>query len=214
MIRGPASMSSQALAATDRVVELPVAGLDDEELLRQLKNSRASAFRELFDRHGRLVRGVLIRMLSAQADVDDLTQETLLVVVRRVDQIRDPAALRSFVYSVAVRVARNELRRRAVRRWIPWADAPHEARTVPPRDAVASEAVQRIYSVLERMSSELRIAFVLRFVEQHDLADGARLAGCSLATFKRRVSRAKARFESVARRDPALVDWFERGRSS
>jgi RNA polymerase sigma-70 factor (ECF subfamily) len=60
-------------------------------------------------------------MLGAQADIEDLTQDTLLVVVRRIDQIRDPAALRSFVYSVAVRVARNDLRRRAVRRCIPWA---------------------------------------------------------------------------------------------
>ena len=118
------------------------------------------------------------------------------------------------MYSVAVRVARNELRRRAVRRWIPWADAPPEARIVPPRDAVVSEAVQRIYSVLDRMSPELRVAFVLRFVEEHDLADGARLAACSLATFKRRVSRAKTRFESAARRDPALVDWLERRRPS
>ena len=148
-------------------------------------------------------------MLGRSAEVEDLTQETLLIVVRRVDEIRDPTALRSFVYSVAVRVARNELRKRATRRWISWSDAPRAVRIVPPHDAVAADAVRRIYSVLDRMSAELRVAFVLRFVEGHELAEGARVAGCSLATFKRRISRAEARFESLARKDPMLFERLE-----
>lgn len=209
MSPAPITAHDSAPDSADRVVALPVAALDDEELLQQLREGRAAAFRELFDRHVRLVRQVLARMLGLSADVEDLTQETLLVVVRRVDEIRDPTALRSFVYSVAVRMARNELRKRATRRWISWSDAPRAVRTVPPHDAVATDSVRRIYSVLDRMGTDLRVAFVLRFVEEHELAEGARIAGCSLATFKRRISRAEARFECLARKDPMLLEWLE-----
>lgn len=194
----------------DRVIPLPLEELDDDRFLSELRAGHPGAYRELFDRHFRMLRGVLVRMLGSCCDVDDLIQETLLVVVRRVEEIREPSAIRSFVYGVAVRVARNELRKRAVRRWVRWSEAPPGDRVEPPHDIVKSDLVRRVYSVLDRMSPDLRIAFVLRFVEQYELAEGAKIAECSLATFKRRVARAELRFDVLARTDPMLVEWLER----
>ena len=194
---------------TDRVVPLAVATLDDEQLLQQLREGKAAAYRELFDRYIRMIRGVLRRMLGDSSDIDDLAQESLLIVVRRVEEIRDPGALRSFVYSVAVRVARNALRKRAARQWVRWSEAPPAAHVVAPHDAIGTDVVRRIFAVLDRMSPGLRIAFVLRFVEGLELAEGARAASCSLTTFKRRVSKAQARFESIARGDPVLIEQLQ-----
>jgi RNA polymerase sigma-70 factor (ECF subfamily) len=195
--------------AEDRVVSLPLARLGEAELLAQLLEERPAAFQELFDRYAALIRGGLVRMIGADAEVDDLVQDVLLVVVRRCGTIRDPGALRSFVYSVALRIGKNELRKRAVRRWVPWSEAPRAVRTVQPHDPLAADAVRRVYAVLDRLDVDLRVSFVLRFVEGHELTEGARLCGCSLATFKRRVSRAETRFETLAARDPVLGAWLE-----
>jgi DNA-directed RNA polymerase specialized sigma24 family protein len=113
-----------------------------------------------------------------------------------------------------VRVCRNELRKRAIRRFIPWADAPHAVKTAPPRDPVLADAVDRVRRVLERLDPDLRIAFVLRFVEGYELAEGAKLAGCSLATYKRRLSKAQTRFQLAAGRDPILARWLAGGGAS
>jgi RNA polymerase sigma-70 factor (ECF subfamily) len=153
----------------------------------------------------------MVRMIGPDADLDDLVQEALLIVVRRHADIRDPAALRSFVYGVAVRVCRNELRKRAIRRFIPWNDAPVDARAAPLRDPTLTDAVHRVQQALDKLDAELRIAFVLRFVEGYELAEGAKLAGCSLATYKRRLSRAQKRFHLIASRDPILARWLEEG---
>ncbi len=208
----PTSGQSSSLRARkpDRVVSLPTTQSDESELLQQIAAGRPAAFRELFDRYAPLVRTVMVRAIGPDADVDDLVQESLLVVVKRADSIRDPTALRSFVYSVAVRVVRNEIRRRRIRRMIPWASVPEGAVTAPPYDAVAADVLQHVYRVLDRLGTDLRIAFVLRFVEGHELVEAAAHAGCSLATFKRRLRKAQDRFDRIAATDAALSEWFER----
>lgn len=192
-----------------KLLSLPLARLDDTALLAQLIEGRPAAFRELFERFHGLVRGQLARMLGNDSDVDDLTQEALLIVVRRCSTLRDPTALRSFVFSVAVRTARNALRKRALRQWLPWNDDSSQRAITPPHDPVLAEAVRRIYAGLDRLAPELRIAFVLRFVEGHELTEAASLSGTSLATFKRRLARAVDRFELIASRDPVLARWLE-----
>jgi RNA polymerase sigma-70 factor, ECF subfamily len=202
--------SPHRIKSPDRVVSLPSPEIDEAELLRQIAERRPSAFCELFDRYAPLVRSVMARTIGPNADVDDLVQESLFIVIRRTDTIRDPAALRSFVYSVALRVARNEVRKRAIRRMLPWTSAPSAALIVPPHDAVAAEVLRHVYAALDRLSADLRVAFVLRFVEGHELAEAASLVGCSLATFKRRVRRAQDRFERIAATDATLTEWLER----
>jgi RNA polymerase sigma-70 factor (ECF subfamily) len=189
---------------------LPGQELGDEELLRRLRDGHPSAFRELYDRHAALVRGLMVRMVGADADVDDLVQDTLLVVLRRLPTLRDPSALRSFVYSVAVRTARNEVRKRAMRRWVPWAEGASHAPVVRPHDVVVAEVLRRVYVAFDRMGADLRVAYILRHVEGHELTEAAALAECSLATFKRRLRRAEERFGLLATKDPALAQWMER----
>lgn len=206
--------SSLRARKPDRVVSLPTPESDEADLLAQIAAGRPAAFRELFDRYTPLVRTVMVRTIGPDAEVDDLVQESLLIVVKRADTIRDPTALRSFVYSVAVRVVRNEIRKRKIRRMVPWASVPEAASTVPPHDAVAADVLRHVYRALDRLSADLRVAFVLRFVEGHELQEAASLAGCSLATFKRRLRKAQDRFERIAATDAALSEWFERWSAS
>src|SRR5262245_19060990 len=93
-------------------------GAGEAELLAAVVAGKPAAIAELFDRYSRLVRQMLIRTLGSSFDVDDLMQETFLTAVRRAHTVRDPGALSSFIVGVAIRQAKNELRRRTVRRWI------------------------------------------------------------------------------------------------
>jgi RNA polymerase sigma-70 factor (ECF subfamily) len=51
--------------------------------------------------------------------------------------------------------------------------------------------IAQIYALLRTLPTDERIAWVLRCVEGHDLETVARMTRCSLATVKRRISRAQ-----------------------
>ena len=105
---------------------------------------------------------------------------------------------------VAVRTARTEIRRRRVRR-IVRLDPTATEHAPAVEDHEGRVLIARVHAILHRMNADQQVAFVLRFVEGRSLAETAELCGCSLATIKRRLQRARARFEYHARRDPELM---------
>jgi RNA polymerase sigma-70 factor, ECF subfamily len=177
----------------------------DADLVQGLARREDWAVAELYDRFGALVRRVLLRSLGGSSDVEDVMQDVFLVVVRRAREIREASAFRSFVVGVTLRCAKNELRKRAVRRVIGFGEPP-DTRVCPPHDAALAECVQHLYRALDRLDSHSRVLFVLRHVEGLELTEIAAAEGCSLATVKRRLARVDARFEAIAAGDPVLSE--------
>jgi hypothetical protein len=121
--------------------------------------------------------------------------------------------LRSFVVSVAMRLARNELRKRAIRRFVGLEGLAEHA-TSPAYDPVIAERFRHLYRALDRLDANGRIAYVLRHVEGYELAEVAGACGCSLSTVKRWLSRVEAKLQDQARRDPVLSKLFNDKTSS
>jgi RNA polymerase sigma-70 factor (ECF subfamily) len=168
----------------------------------------------MWDRYAWLVRRVLRRMLGP-IDVEDSVQDAFLRLFRDLGSLRDPATLRSYLLGITLHVAKSELRRRRAKRWLSFSDDGERAEP----DASASDeghepraAVLRLYKMLDRISDERRMVFVLRYVEGLELTELSAVLDCSLATTKRRVADAARRVCLLAAADPLLAPYLE-GRS-
>jgi RNA polymerase sigma-70 factor, ECF subfamily len=200
---------TDASAGPTPVVALPLGRNPDPVLVREIIEGRPAAIAQLFDRYAGLVRRMLIRTLGSSHDVEDLAQETFLTVIRRCRTLRDVEAFDSFVIGVAIRVARNEVRKRRLRRLV-GLDQATDMAAAPAHDPVAREGIHRVYRALDRLDAGSRVLFVLRHVEQLELTELAKAEGCSLATVKRRLAKAEQRFEAIAAGDPALRTFLRR----
>jgi RNA polymerase sigma-70 factor, ECF subfamily len=194
------------------VHRLPLAGMDDAALVRAVMAGDEGAAGAVWERHAPLVRRVLRRSLGPYEDVEDLVQESFLRFFRCLGELRDPAALRSFLFGVALRVARAELRRRRVGRWLrltPTGTLPDlPAGGGSPGDP-AREAVRRLYAILDRLDDAGRLLFVLRYVEGLELTEVAAALDVSLATAKRRLAKVTARVTAMIERDPLLPEYAQ-----
>jgi len=75
---------------------------DDSDLARRLKTRDAGAMRELYDRYGRLVYSLILRMVRNSAAAEDLVQETFLRVWNRIQGFdAERGALGPWVLTVA-----------------------------------------------------------------------------------------------------------------
>lgn len=190
---------------------LPQAGrrvADEAALVRAAIEGQEAAIGLLWNRYSRLVRGLLRRSLGPQHDVEDHVQDVFLRFFAQLQRLRDPAAVRSYLVGITVRVARSELRRRRIRRWL-FLTEDGELPDAPamPSDEAAREALARLYRILDGMDDEGRLAFVLRHIEGLELTEVAAALGISLATTKRRLARVTARVFAVVERDPILADY-------
>jgi RNA polymerase sigma-70 factor (ECF subfamily) len=148
-------------------------------------------------------------VLGPQPELDDLVQDAFLEALRSIDGLENPAALRAWLGSIAAITARGWLRKRARKRWLvflPTDEMPEsEAAQVSPE---VSEALRATYRVLDRLPTDERVTFALRFVSGLDIAEVAASTNVSLSTAKRRVAASTARFRRLAAHEPALTDWL------
>src|SRR6478672_3340178 len=84
---------------------------DDGDLARRLRARDASAMRDLYDRYGRLVYSLIMRMVRNSAAAEDLVQETFLRVWNRMQAFdQERGALGPWVLAVARNRAIDYLR--------------------------------------------------------------------------------------------------------
>lgn len=189
-----------------RLVELPQT---DDEIVKAAAAGEGWAAAALLDRYGVMVERLMRRVLGHDPDLEDLVQDAFAAILASLGQVRDGNAIKGWIASITVHTAHRAIRRRRMLRWLavfrPVEDvapaAPHEPRA----------ALRRVYEVLDRLPADERIAFSLRYIEEMPLDEVAGACGVSLATIKRKLARAEARFVAAARGDATLKSWLEQG---
>lgn len=153
----------------------------------------------------RLVRGYC----GPRADRDDLAQEVFLRVFSRIDELRDPNALRGFIAGICLGVVRNMSRRARVRGSPHPLPADDERIEVPPPggEDEARQALRHLWRLLDAASAEDRSLFVARYVERMEMSDVAQAHGVSIGTAKRRVTRMTQRMEAAMQKDAVLAEY-------
>jgi RNA polymerase sigma-70 factor (ECF subfamily) len=172
---------------------------DEKETTVALDERALAQYRARIQRH--------IRAMVRDADeAEELTQETFVRALAGAASLRDPQATLAWLYRIATNVSLDHLRRRRAR------SARLEAKAVSEEEVGASEegtpssiefpleqmemsaCVQR---VLGTLPDTYRVALLLH--DGHGLSNPeiAELLGCSLATVKIRVHRARKRLREA-----------------
>lgn len=170
----------------------PTGDLDDAQLVALARENDTVAFEVLYRRHAVFAMNLAVRIQGQATDVEDIVHDAFLRAHQRMHELREAAAFRSWLGSIVVRLVRTRLRRRRLLGSLGLGSAdPVELDAIASSDAGPEARAQlaQIYALLQTMPSDDRIAWTLRYIERHRLEAVAELAGCSLATAKRRIQR-------------------------
>ena len=194
-----------AQAKTSQLHALP--GPTDTTLVLAARSGEKWAQEALFKRHARTVNGLAYRLLGRDEEVDDLVQEAFLAAFRSLDRLENPQAFSAWLCSILVRTAHKTLRRRAMltrlglRRSAPIDPDVVMSRNVPPDVRAELEA---IYSLLDRMRPEVRVALILQRVEGLSVPEIAERMALSVSTVKRRLAVAERRLEQYLKQSGGM----------
>ena len=184
------------------VLRLPVRKPAELEsaTLEAARRGEAWAQAELVERYARPVWALVCRILGRAGRrnvADDATQDALVAALRSLGRFRadGPTSLTSWVLTIAARTAIDAMRRqRDV--------APIEETTIESADRPDTSAEQRslgraIENAVERLSPEIRAAFVLRAYHELEYAEIAEALGVDMGTVKSRLFRARAALKDL-----------------
>lgn len=184
----------------------PEVGPDDARLVAAWVAGEEWAASLAWRRYSAMVYGLFDRALGSAADSEDLTQDVFAGAFAAMAKLRDPSTLRSFLYSCAVRRLYAHLRAKRIRRWLVLSEAGDLPEPPPlPFDADARERLTSFYRLLDELRPEDRTAYVLRYIEGLALQEIVEATGASLATVKRRITRATQTVCRLAQEQPELA---------
>jgi RNA polymerase sigma-70 factor, ECF subfamily len=186
-------------------VRTPVA-LSDEALVVAGRNGDVAALDALFARFAKMVHGLAFRLVGTDSEVDDIVQDAFVEALTHLHRLEEPAAFRGWLKSIVVRTTCKRLRRRrlltrlGLRR-----PEPIELDALPIANSAPAEVVAElrlIFSLIDELPVQERVALVLHRVEGMTLPEVAEQMKLSLTTVKRRIAAAE---QAVSQRRPVEV---------
>ncbi len=167
----------------------------DEDLMARVATGDASALAELCRRYERPLYRFVARYTGG-ADADDLYQETWLHVVRAAARFDPTRRFSTWLFQIALNVARDEHRRRRPEPRDPAALATIAGDTRATETAEAGVDARRLLAALPEAQ---RTVLILRYY--HDMTDAevAAIVGCPTGTVKSRLHHAMRTLLALAR---------------
>jgi RNA polymerase sigma-70 factor (ECF subfamily) len=135
----------------------------------------------------------LLAHLAERSVADDLTQEVYLRALPALVRFRAEASARTWLLSIARRVAADHVRRQRRRRAL----ALHHPAVTEPDPAGSVE----LALLLDRLDHDRRLAFVLTQLLGLTYAETASVCGCPVGTVRSRVARARDQLIEAMHRD-------------
>jgi RNA polymerase sigma-70 factor (ECF subfamily) len=184
----------------------------DDDLIEGLRSGHPGAAAVFYDRYATSVHRTLQSVLGRDADIPDLLQDVFIRAIDRISELQHLDQVRSWLTTIAVFTARAHIRRLARRKWL-FLFSPDQTRQrhLEPPSSDARRALRETYRTLDTLPANERIAFVLRYIDGLTLPEAAAAASTSLATLKRRLSRAEKKFIARVREQPLLEQWLQEG---
>ena len=194
-------------------------GTDNQVVRQPVPDSSAAQTRaeinleEVFRDHAPRIYALARRMLGNDADAEDVTQDVLLQLVRKLHTFRGDSAFPTWLHRVTVNAALAHRRKRAVgeerRVHDPleslFSDGKHASPikqwSVPPdKEVLDQETHELIESAISELPETYRDVYVLAEVEGLATAEIAEILGLSTPAVKSRLHRARLIMRAILAR--------------
>lgn len=156
------------------------------------------AFEDVVEELSDPLRRYLVRLVGNRATADDLLQETLLKIARALPDFEGRSSVKTWAFTIATRVATDHFRRPQNRaRMVEIDEAAQVDEPVSDQRLVIDEMNSCVREVIDSLPEDYRAALVLHDLEGQTAAQVAEIAGCSVATAKIRIHRARRRLKQA-----------------
>ncbi len=148
----------------------------------------------------------ILGLVRNRAEAEDVTQETFLRALRAESSLRDPEAVRGWLYRIATNVCVDRLRQRKPQVSIDSDEGAAHVKSVASASPSATEIAERnetsacVHRCLDFLPDSYRAVILLH--EGHSLTavEIADLLGLTLATVKIRLHRARRKLQKIMER--------------
>lgn len=180
--------------------------IDQAQIIEGLKNLDTNVIDDFVDHYSRPLFGVILNYTKNPSDAEEILQDTLLKIIRKIDTFRQESDLWPWIKRIAINNCIMWLRKHRLSRervtqiedMMPDFNRDGEFKRVslawpidPEGLFLNSELANELYEAVQELPSEYRLPLVLKDVEGYSIKVISSLLGLKESTTKTRIHRAR-----------------------
>jgi RNA polymerase sigma-70 factor (ECF subfamily) len=164
----------------------------DERVIEACQAGDREAFRLLFETYKDRVFSIAVHSFGGdQTAASDVSQQVFLKLMTNIGQFRGDSAFTTWLYRLVVNACTDEQRKR--RRFLPFGESTPMSRIEERRPQEKSyakvEIANSVQAAIRQLKPKLRMAILLKYVEDLSYEEIASVLGCSKGTVASRLNR-------------------------
>jgi RNA polymerase sigma-70 factor (ECF subfamily) len=164
----------------------------DYNLIRRVQNGDMVAFNEIVNRYKDRLMNAIYRMIQSEQEAEDIVQETFLRVYQHRKSFDFRHCFSTWLYTIALNLARNELRKRKRFKFFDIFDMQGHENEIAVEMKLPSNLPNVLEQAITSLPEKYKMAFILRDVQEQPYEEVAKIMNIPLGTVKSRVNRARA----------------------
>lgn len=168
--------------------------ISDKELMELIQAGDDKAFEMLVGRFQDRLLNFVGRIVTDRDTAEELVQETFLRIFNQKNSYTPEYAVSTWIYTIALNLARSELRKRKLRRFLSLDFIKEEADVELPAkiDLQSVSLAPIIQKAIEKLPDDYKTAFVLCDIQRLPYQQIAEVMGVPVGTVKSRINRARS----------------------
>ena len=154
--------------------------------------------------HGKKLYGLCLSLCANSFDADDLYQDTWLRVVKNISQYDPSRGFEPWLTKICVNTYRNTLRRIARSPLLSFQTTEEKDALLQSVPSPEDPDYGPLYEAVDSLPEKLRLAVILFYFEEMDIAAAAQVLGIPEGTAKSRLSRARKLLKEALGRETDL----------
>ena len=183
--------------------------VSDEELMLECRKGDMSAFELLVRRYQDALVNYIYHIINDYHRAEDLAQETFLRVFKNANRYEPKASFKSWLYTIATNLSRNEIRNRARRNTFFLEDMVDENENVDDSEFMIDsryqpdilyekkERQQLIRKALKQLPENQRLALTLVTYQELSYEEISEILNCSVGAVKSLIHRARQNMKKL-----------------
>jgi RNA polymerase sigma-70 factor (ECF subfamily) len=161
--------------------------LSDEELVKDFLNGSESAFNRLANRYIEKIYWHARRMLGNHDDADEIVQQVLIVMHKKLQKFRFQSSLSTWIYKITSTRSLNLIKKNKIKRLLPMNSEEAINKTTNAdilNEIEEKEKIDGLYKLLEKIPVKQREVFMLRNFNELSYKEISEITGKSIGALK------------------------------
>jgi len=160
---------------------------NDFELVRKFNAGDESAFNEIVKKYQKKIYWHARQMLGDHLDADEVTQEVLIVLYKKLKTFNFKSSLFTWIYRIVTTRSLNQIKRNQLKKFLSFENA-NESELAEKKDIIDDiinkEKLEKLNKILQKIPPKQRQVFVLRNFEQLSYEEISKITGKSIGGLK------------------------------